>query len=202
MPAQISPVYAPKLFSLMFWAARRMFESRISLDTSPKAVNGGAITTSTSLTPARSRLRSATSASASATVLFIFQLPAMINLRSFFMFKSVLFLAQRRHARQDRAFQKFQARAAAGAHESHLVTQAGLVQRLHAVAATNDALGPVLLRGFHHSLRHGIGAGGKTRVFKHAHWPVPQDGLGATDDCRVSLFRFCADAETLRIVRD
>src|ERR1017187_4615312 len=87
MPAQTSPVNAPKLFSLMFCAASRRLESRIALETSLNAVNGGATTMSTSFTPVRSRLRSPTSVSASATVLFIFQLPAIINFLSLFMFQ-------------------------------------------------------------------------------------------------------------------
>ena len=42
IPAQISPVNAPKLFSLMFCAPSRMLESRIAFDTDSSAVNGGA----------------------------------------------------------------------------------------------------------------------------------------------------------------
>ena len=90
-----------------------------------------------------------------------------------------LFVRQRRHAGQHRAFQKFQARAAAGAHERHLVAQFGLVQRLHAVAAADDALGAVLLRGVRHGLRDGVGAGGKPLVLEHAHRAVPQNRLCA-----------------------
>src|SRR5436305_15001806 len=86
MPAQISPVWAPKLFSLMFCAPSRMFlVSRIDLDTDSSAVNGGQTTMSTSFTLPSSSLMSLTSDNASATVLFIFQLPAMINLRSLFI---------------------------------------------------------------------------------------------------------------------
>ena len=83
MPAAISPVYAPKLCSLMFCAPSRMLESEIALDTSPSAVNGGHTTMSTSLMFAVSSFKSRTRLSASATVLFIFQLPAMISFRSF-----------------------------------------------------------------------------------------------------------------------
>ena len=54
-------------------------------DTAASAVYGGATTMSTSRTEASSRLRSLTRVSDSATVLFIFQLPAMINLRSLFI---------------------------------------------------------------------------------------------------------------------
>src|SRR5690242_7783693 len=125
---------------------------------------------STSLTPESSRFRSSTRSKASATVLLHFQLPAMISLRSLFMYLNhahplphpssstrfvrmtmrrivLLFVRKRRHAGQHRAFQKFQARAAAGAHKGHLITEFGLVQRLHAVAAADDALGAILLRG-------------------------------------------------------
>src|SRR5271170_6510239 len=62
-----------------------MFEDKISRDTSPRAVNGGQTTMSASLTLASSSLRSRTRCSDSATVLFIFQLPAMMSFRSFFM---------------------------------------------------------------------------------------------------------------------
>src|ERR1041385_8477085 len=178
MTAAISPVNAPTLCSLMFCAPRRMFlESRMALDTDSSAVKGGQTTMSTSFTLLRSRLRSSTSDTASATVLFIFQLPAMISLRSLFMDerREKLFVRKRRHAGQLRAFKEFQARAAAGAHKSHLVAEAGLVQRLHAVAAADDALGAVLLRGVHHGLRHSICAGGETLVFKNPHRPVPEN---------------------------
>src|SRR5439155_21843663 len=85
IPAQISPVNAPKLCSLMFCAPRRRFESRTALDTDSSAVNGGQTTMSTSFTLARSIFKSLTNANPSATVLFIFQLPAMINFRFLFM---------------------------------------------------------------------------------------------------------------------
>ena len=54
----ISPVYAPTLCSLMFCAPRRMFESRMALETSLSAVNGGQTTMSTSLIFVSSILRS------------------------------------------------------------------------------------------------------------------------------------------------
>src|SRR5262245_20411501 len=72
----------------MFCAPRRRFESRICLDTSHNAVNGGQTTISTSFTLANSRLRSHTKSTASATVLFIFQLPAMMSLRSLSIFSN------------------------------------------------------------------------------------------------------------------
>src|ERR1043165_129361 len=85
IPAQISPVNAPKLCSLMFCAPRRRFESRTAFDTDSSAVNGGQTTMSTSFTLARSIFKSLTKAKPSATVLFIFQLPATINFRFLFM---------------------------------------------------------------------------------------------------------------------
>src|SRR5208283_3992169 len=162
----------------MFCAPSRRFESRMTFDTDSSAVNGGQMTMSTSLILASSSLRLPTNASASAAVLFIFQLPAMINLRSLFMSKkscsssfsnlrsvrtaaAATLVVQRRDAGQDRAFQKLQTRTATSAHERHLVAQFGLVERLHAVAAADDALCAVLLRHVGHRLGDGIGAGGK-----------------------------------------
>src|SRR5436309_15010221 len=106
----------------MVWAPSLMLVLSTALDTSLSAVNGGQTTISTSLIVASSRLRSWTRSSASATVLFIFQLPAMINLRFFFIdpFNSMhprSLVGERSHAGQFFAFKKFQARAAAGAHE-------------------------------------------------------------------------------------
>src|SRR6266542_5233617 len=156
MPAAISPVWAPKLCSFMFWAPSRRFVLSTALDTSLNAVNGGQMTISTSLMLTSSRLRPVTRSSASATVLFIFQLPAMISLRDLSTTQRLL-VAQRRHAGQYFPFQKFQAGAAAGAHESHPLGQPGQVQRLDAVAAADDALG-AFLRGVRHGARHREGA--------------------------------------------
>src|SRR4030095_7515333 len=81
----MSPVYAPALCSLMSCAPRRILESRRSLETSHNAVNGGQTTMSTSFMFASSFFRSPTRTSASVTVLFIFQFPAIISLRSLFI---------------------------------------------------------------------------------------------------------------------
>src|SRR5580658_5162892 len=113
----------------MFCAPRRRFESRTALETSLSAVNGGQTTISTSRTLASSIFNPLTSASASAAVLFIFQLPAMISFRSLFMEMLKSLRGKGRHPGKDLAFQKFQARAPAGAHKSHLVAQAGVVDR-------------------------------------------------------------------------
>src|SRR6185312_17380709 len=130
----------------MFCAPRRMLVSRIAFETSESAVNGGQTTMSTSFTLTSSRLMPPTRSSASATVLFIFQLPAMINFRPLSMLAFGSFapsilspVRQRGHSRQHLAFEKFQTRAAAGAHERHLVCESGHVQRLYAVAAADDA---------------------------------------------------------------
>src|SRR5204862_6295203 len=103
----------------MFWAPRRILEFRTAFETSPKAVNGGYTTMSTSFTYVSSRLQPFTRSRASATVLFIFQLPAMISFRSFCM----LFIRKRRDPRQDLTLQKLQPRAAACAHERDLVAE-------------------------------------------------------------------------------
>src|SRR5436190_24330826 len=69
----------------MFCAPRRIVLSRMALETSLNAVNGGQITMSTSLMLANSIFSPRTRSSDSATVLFIFQLPAMISFRSLFI---------------------------------------------------------------------------------------------------------------------
>ena len=79
-----------------------MLVSSTALETSLSAVKGGQTTTSMSLTLASSILSPLTKASASATVLFIFQLPAIINFRSFFigcltLLESVICPKARRH---------------------------------------------------------------------------------------------------------
>src|ERR1035437_7868296 len=157
----------------MFCAPSRMLESRIAFETSPSAVNGGQTTMSTSLTLAKSILRLRTRSSASATVLFIFQFPAIISFRSLFI-KGLrlcvrLFLAQGGHARQDLAFEEFEARAAAGAHEGHFVAQLGFVQRLNAVAAADDALGAALLRHLRHCAGNGECAFRKSFILEQPH---------------------------------
>src|SRR6185503_19467090 len=175
----------------------------MALETSPKAVKGGQTTMSSSLTLPRSRLMPFTKSSASATVLFIFQFPAMISLRSLSIvkFKSefsnidlpVLPSARNRlrlitqcgHPRQHGPFQKFQARPAARAHKGDLVGQAGLIERFHTVAPADDALGAILLRGLGHSLGDGRRAFGKSRVFEHSHRTIPQNRFRLPDDLAV-----------------
>ena len=76
------------LCSLMFCAPRWMLEPGTTLATSLNAVNGGQTTMSTSFTVASSSFKSRTRSSASATVLFIFQFPAIISFRSFFISNS------------------------------------------------------------------------------------------------------------------
>src|SRR5262245_52975412 len=107
----------------MFCAPSLMFESSVAFETDSSAVNGGQMTTSTSFTPPRSSLRLFTSASDSATVLFIFQLPAMMSLRALFISNLQVvvpksFLTQGSHTRQRCAFEEFQTRAATCTHES------------------------------------------------------------------------------------
>src|SRR4051794_34277594 len=110
----------------------------MAFETSLKAVNGGQTTMSTSLMLASSSFSPRTRSRPSATVLFIFQFPAIINFRSFFITSANLVnfssgFAQHCHTRQNLAFQKLQARSAARAHEGDLVTQLRLVQGFHAV---------------------------------------------------------------------
>src|ERR1035438_10491448 len=161
----------------MFCAPSRMFESRIAFETSPKAVNGGQTTMSTSLTLAKSILRLRTRSSASATVLFIFQFPAIISFRSLFIDSLRLCVelpvAQGGHAREDLAFEEFEARAAAGAHEGHFFAQLGFVQCLHAVATADDALGAAFLRHLRHRAGDGECAFRKSFVLEQTHRAVP-----------------------------
>src|SRR5215469_7036070 len=118
MPAQISPVCAPKLCSLIFCAPSRIFfVSRIAFETASSAVNGGQTTTSASFRFFNSSFRSFTKASASAMVLFIFQLPAMINFLSLVIFQNfqrshvltASLIRQGGNAGQNGALQEFQA---------------------------------------------------------------------------------------------
>src|SRR5213594_1417491 len=95
---------------------------------------------------------------------------------------------QRRYAGQNRAFQEFQARSAAGAHESHFVTEPGVVQGFDAVTAADDALGAVS-SGFYHRSGHGVSALRKTRIFEHSHRTVPEDGASDADDFGIFFHR-------------
>src|SRR6516162_7599248 len=100
---------------------------------------------STSLTLVSSIFKPRTRSNASATVLFIFQLPAIISLRSLFIIVLCAFALSRplrkcSHTRHDLSFQEFQAGAAAGAHEGDLVSELGFIQGFHAIAAADDAL--------------------------------------------------------------
>src|SRR5215471_18918346 len=101
----------------MFCAPNRIFESRTAFETSLRAVNGGQTTTSTSFWFANSSFRPRTRSSDSATVLFIFQLPAITNFRSLFIFAAyrlrltcnkILFLLVRKrcHSRQHLALEE------------------------------------------------------------------------------------------------
>src|SRR3989449_11511470 len=129
----------------MSCAPSRMFVFKMAFDTSDSAVNGGQMTMSTSLTLNSSRFKPFTRSSASATVLFIFQLPAIMSLRFLFIVagrrfrcSAPSFVCQCRDARQHFAFEKFQACAAAGADERHLLGRSEehtseLQSRLHLV---------------------------------------------------------------------
>src|ERR1041384_7374594 len=88
---------------------------------------------------------------------------------------------------QSFAFKKFQARPSAGAHKGDLIAQTRLVECLHAVAAANDALGAVLLRGFYDCAGDAQSPLGKARVFKNSHWAVPQNRLRLANYLTVSF---------------
>src|SRR2546422_1824279 len=187
----------------MSCAPSRMFVFKMAFDTSDSAVNGGQMTMSTSLTLNSSRFKPFTRSSASATVLFIFQLPAIMSLRFLFIVagrrfrcSAPSFVCQCRDARQHFAFEKFQACAAAGADERHLLGEAGHVQRLHTVAAPDDACGTVLLSGFGDRACDGERPFRKAWIFEHAHWPVPKDRLCRQNVLAVLLEGLGADIQT------
>src|SRR5688500_17511591 len=78
---EISPVKAPCSSQYMFWAPRPTWVP-VTIDlTASRAVKGGHKTTSTPLTLATASQTSWANALASATVLYIFQLPAIIGFR-------------------------------------------------------------------------------------------------------------------------
>src|SRR5258706_3087102 len=105
------------------------------------------------------------------------------------VFALILPARQRRDSRQNFAFQEFQARPAAGAHESDLVAEFGLVQCLYAIAAANDAFGIVLLRCLHDRASNGVSALGETLVLKQTHRTIPEDGFCLEDNLGVGLDR-------------
>ena len=124
----------------------------------------------------------------------------MISLRSLFMLlvsdggssvplnRSGHLSGQRGHARQHLALQEFQARSAAGADKGHLTGQPGQVQRLHAVAPADDALGAVP-RGVRHGAGDGEGSFRKARVLEDTHRTVPQNRSCPGNDLRVGVDR-------------
>src|SRR5688500_15855779 len=166
----------------MFCAPNRRFESRTALETSLSAVKGGQMTMSISLMLPSSRLRSSISASASATVLFIFQLPATINLRCFSMKKETaaarLLVLELDHAGQRLPLEEFKARPAARAHKSPRVAQVALIEGLDAVAPADDADGALVPGHVGYRARDGKRAFGKTGVLEHSHRAVPEDRPG------------------------
>src|SRR2546423_7136667 len=87
------------------------------------AVNGGMITTSTSVMSPRSSNNISMKRADSACVMFIFQLAATI----FFLIK--LFVGKRGDSGKFFPFQQFKRRAAAGGNKCHLVGKAGLFHR-------------------------------------------------------------------------
>src|SRR6266567_9236591 len=131
---------------------------------------------STSLILASSSFKPRTRSSASATVLFIFQLPAMISFRSLFMSMGSL-VTQGSYARQHFSFEEFEACSAAGAHESDLVTELGFVDGFHAVPAADDAGRAAFTGDFGNRARDCVGAFGETLVLEQAHGPIPKNGL-------------------------
>src|SRR6185503_5064039 len=130
------------------------------------AVNGGASTISTSAMSFTITRNSLTYFTVSATVLYIFQLPAMMGVR-------MSGLRQHGHARQRAAAEPFERRATAGGDVRDPVGDARLLHRRNRVAAADDR------RAAHggHGVRHGNRAAGELIDLEHTHRPVPHHGV-------------------------
>src|ERR1017187_9369092 len=106
-----------------------------------------------------------------------------------------LFVAQRRHAGQHLAFEKFQRRAAAGRSVRHFLVRTELLRRRGRVAAANNSRCTSSRRG-NNGVGHRLGGLFVIGKFKYARRPVPNDRLGAGDDRRELLGRFRTRVET------
>src|SRR5436190_15209926 len=146
------------------------------------AVNGGAMTISTSATSVTRPRSSFMYLAVSATVLNIFQLPAM---------KEVLisFVRQRGHPRQCTAAKELQRRAAAGGDMRDAIGDARFLHGCNRVAAADDR------RPLHTGdcLRHRNSPLGERVNLKNAHRAVPDDHARIAQRVRVRLRRPRAD---------
>jgi len=109
-----------------------------------------------------------------------------------------LFVLEAGDAGQFKALEDLERRAAAGGDMGDLVGKAELFAGCRGIAAAHDGDG----LGIGQSLRHGDGALGKDRVLKHAHGPVPDNGLGGFHSVGEELGGLRADVHALHVVGD
>ncbi len=156
------------------------------------AVNGGIITTSTSVISPTSRRNDSINRSDSPCVMFIFQLAAT----NFFV--ASLFFSLTRPRREALCLREFQRCAAAGGNKRHFRGEPGLFDRCHRVAAADNGRRP--------RLRHGFCdrdcAFAEFRNFKNAHRSVPQNRFSAGNFLLIKRDRCRADIHCLPSVRD
>src|SRR5579864_9099743 len=108
-----------------------MFVLRAASAAACTAVNGGAITISTSATSLTTPRSSLTNADVSCTVLNIFQLPAINGIR-------MSDIRQGRHARQRATAQKLERCAASGGNVGNAIGETGLLYGRDRIAAADD----------------------------------------------------------------
>src|SRR5438067_1140339 len=180
--ALTSPVNAPSRSQYTFCAATPMFDACAASTTGRTAVNGGAMTISTSCTSFSIGRISFTNATASCTVLYIFQFAAMNGVRMGILDPKPASavsdepssVRERRHARQFPAAQKFERRAAAGRDVRDPVAHARLRDRRDRIAAADHRCAVDRrnrLRNVHRALRELID-------LEHTHRPVPEGHNG------------------------
>src|SRR5437764_3452474 len=119
IPALTSPVNAPSRSQCRSWPAIPMFEPCAASAAERSAVNGGAMTISTSCTSFTIERNSLMKPTVSCTVLYIFQSAAMNGVR-------MLLVGQRRDAGQRAAAEEFERRPAARRDMGDAIGDAGL----------------------------------------------------------------------------
>src|SRR3954453_6767729 len=185
-----SPVNAPLSSQWQCWAptANGSLSMSITVCTLRMSVNGGWMLTSTvwrsSLVTKYANF--CTVWMASKGLRFIFQLPEINGLR-------IWCPAQRHEPRKVAVLEQFEGRSASRRHVVDLVVQAELGERGCAVATADDG---ERLR-VRHGLGDGAGARRESRIFEHAHRPVPEDGARVHDHIAEPGRRTGTDVETL-----
>src|SRR5690606_18300208 len=192
MAAETSDVNAPCASQ---WASCAPTPISVPLSASATAVsarNVGQTTRSTVVYAASRWANSCAKAAASCTVLYIFQLPAMIGVRRMIIlvvFISVdqaatkstsLFILQGHHTGQGLAFEHFQTCATTRRNMCDLFGKAGTFHCGGRVAATDDGNCPITCR-FGQQFCNCVCSVGKSRDFKHAHRPIPDNRFSAAE---------------------